>query len=460
MTLKARRREHMPTLIKASNGMVYGTTKYGGPYEAGIFYEINPVSNTFKLIKSFNGLSNDKNGSQPYGTLIEGPDGLIYGTAVSGGLTNRGVIYSYDPILDTITKLHDFNNVSYNPYGGLTWNADSTLLYGTTSAGGLARGSIFSFEPITKNYNVLYDFAGAVDGYGPDDAMFLAKNGLLYGISDRGGINNGGTIFSFDPTTDTFTKLIDLNSTTTGTRGENTFVEGKNGNLYTTLSHSIGRVISYNYISNMVSTVFNAPVQGGRGVRGNMYLSEDSNFVYGAFYENDTSFHGVIYQYDLILDTLIEFASLTSINGIYAHGDLTFLECAAPVSTVLSSDTIVCEGESLDLTIMASGFDTRQWTLNGTGLGIDADMLSLTNIQQPDSGEYRQEYNNVCGLVTSDPIAVNVEALPHVNAGADTNICTGDSIVLNAVGNAFSYGWSQGIVDGNIFYQIALTRIP
>ena len=72
-------------------------------------------------------------------------------------------------------------------------------LYGTTFAGGAqGKGTFFSVTPSGKE-QVLYSFKGAPDdGAGPLGSL-AEVSGALYGVTERGGQDNAGTVFHFQP---------------------------------------------------------------------------------------------------------------------------------------------------------------------------------------------------------------------------------------------------------------------
>jgi uncharacterized repeat protein (TIGR03803 family) len=72
------------SLIQASDGNLYGTTEVGGSGGAGTVFKIsNPsTSPAESVIYSFTGGSD---GSNPYASLIQASDGNLYGTTRVGG---------------------------------------------------------------------------------------------------------------------------------------------------------------------------------------------------------------------------------------------------------------------------------------------------------------------------------------------------------------------------------------
>jgi uncharacterized repeat protein (TIGR03803 family) len=206
-------------LVQADNGKLYGmTSQNGGGYRgigAGIIFSFDPVMSLFSKLKDFANFSPDYfefdvlNGSSPYGSFLKASDGKLYGMTSSGGNNGGGVIFSYDPLSDTYTKLVDLDDANgAHPYGTLIQARDGKL-YGMTYDGGNNNaGVIFSFDPSTSQYTKLFDL-DFNDGANPYGNLMQASDGNLYGMTSGGGANDLGVIFSFDPVTATYTKLLD-----------------------------------------------------------------------------------------------------------------------------------------------------------------------------------------------------------------------------------------------------------
>ena len=58
---------------------------------------------------------------------------------------------------------------------------------------------------------------------------------------------------------------------------------------------------------------------------------------------------------------------------------------------------------------------------------------------------------NSFGCSVKDTFQITIKQLPTVNAGNPSTLCIGDSVILNSNGNAASYSWNNGIVDGQAF---------
>ena len=137
-------------------------------------------------------------------------DGKLYGMTIFGGSSDEGVIFSFDPSTSIYTKLLDFHGeLGRRPRGSLLKARDGKL-YGMTSEGGSNDiGVIFSFDPSASTYTKLVDFDDN-NGRAPLGSLIQALNGKLYCMTSIGGSNNFGVIFSFDPTTSIYTKLMDF----------------------------------------------------------------------------------------------------------------------------------------------------------------------------------------------------------------------------------------------------------
>src|SRR6187399_1668829 len=89
-------------------------------------------------------------------------------------------------------------------------SAQNPVLYALTSAGGTAgKGAIIKYDVSGNQLSATYSFSGP-DGEAPQGSLVQATNGLFYGMTRNGGVNNLGVIFSYDPCTNTYSKLYDF----------------------------------------------------------------------------------------------------------------------------------------------------------------------------------------------------------------------------------------------------------
>lgn len=148
---------------------------------------------TFRRLASLDGT----NGASPWGDLIQGLDGNLYGATQSGGAYSAGTIFQITRG-GALTTLYSFC-AEVNcpdgsaPNGGLVQSADGTF-HGTTSGGGAYQnGTVFSMSP-SGALTTLYSFCAepnCSDGAGPLAGLVQATDGNFYGTTVYGGITCG-----------------------------------------------------------------------------------------------------------------------------------------------------------------------------------------------------------------------------------------------------------------------------
>lgn len=93
------------TLIKGSNDNIYGTTSRGGKNDQGVLFEINTSTYYYNKKADFDSLNS---GCFPEGSLLQSPNGKLYGTTTTGGTYDYGVLFEYDPDTEELTKKVEF----------------------------------------------------------------------------------------------------------------------------------------------------------------------------------------------------------------------------------------------------------------------------------------------------------------------------------------------------------------
>ncbi|MGA2593334.1 MAG: choice-of-anchor tandem repeat GloVer-containing protein [Bryobacteraceae bacterium] len=241
------------------NGNLFGTTVAGGDslgYECcGSVYELTPPSSpggtwTETILCSFSDGDYGLDPSSPYGGVVIGEGGVLYGTTYRGGTYAAGTVYSLTPPASgvgpwTIFTLYNFKGKGdgIGPYTDLTIDSKG-VLYGTTSSGGTGTacsngcGTVFSLTPPYWTEEVLYSFTGGSDGWNPQGRLAIGSGLVLYGATIGGGNPNGGTIFSLTPppprgTAWTWKPLFAFNGTTNGD-WPSPLAIGTSGTLYGT----------------------------------------------------------------------------------------------------------------------------------------------------------------------------------------------------------------------------------
>ncbi|MCB0481105.1 MAG: T9SS type A sorting domain-containing protein [Flavobacteriales bacterium] len=248
-------------VVQAQNGKLYGVAA-GGINKAGLIYEIDPKTNVFSVKKELMDSINDfditpigspcsATNGKLYGLIRMDKDKLIYGRKISG------VLYEYDPFLDTVIHKAYFEDSTYS----------------------------FRLNP----------------------GIMQAMNGKIYGTTPEGGKNKFGFIFSYDILTDTLVKLFDLDTPLHGFILVNGFMQTKSGRLIGVGgdTHNDGIIVEYDYKTNKLIVLYRfnptstlgywpvgKPVEVGNGV------------LYGLTRERfNLNNQGAVYKFDLSTNT-------------------------------------------------------------------------------------------------------------------------------------------------------------
>jgi uncharacterized repeat protein (TIGR03803 family) len=220
-------------LCLSRDGAFYGCTSLGGNgRNTGTAYRITSDGSFTSLVT----FSPTDHGGQVNGTLAEGPDTALYGTATGGGPAGYGTIFRLTSA-GAVTVVAAFNGTNgAQPLAPVTVGADGAL-YGTTYFGGQdfsssGRGTVFRCT-IGGNLSTLHDFAVDPSVCCPQSTLAQDTNGILYGtLSYNASPNTYGTLFSISTNGD-WTNLITFRLTN-GTSFTDSPVLASDGSFYGT----------------------------------------------------------------------------------------------------------------------------------------------------------------------------------------------------------------------------------
>jgi uncharacterized repeat protein (TIGR03803 family) len=178
-------------VILDSAGNLYGTNRLFGPTSfGGVLYKLD-TSGNLTVLHNFSGGGVD--GYGPQAEVISDSAGNLYGTTVYGGVgsANAGAVYKVDPTgLETVVYSFSGGADGAHPNSPVFRDAAGNL-YGTTLSGGAAnQGVVFKLDP-TGQETVLYTFTGGADGGVPYAGVILDPAGNLFGTTYGGGANFG-----------------------------------------------------------------------------------------------------------------------------------------------------------------------------------------------------------------------------------------------------------------------------
>jgi len=181
--------------LTLSNSTLYGMTREGGTNDYGVIFKLNTDGTAYTNLHEFAGGAGD--GENPHGSLtLSESDSTLYGMTREGGTSGRGVIFKINTDGTGYSKLHEFTGGIGGEWSYSSLTLSDSTLYGMTCNGGTNdSGVIFKLSTGGTGYTILHSFAGgAGDGAYPNGFLTL-NNSTLYGMTPYGGTNNDGVIF-------------------------------------------------------------------------------------------------------------------------------------------------------------------------------------------------------------------------------------------------------------------------
>ena len=297
--------------MQASNGKVYFVTANGNGLigQFGALYELNLPTKT--VIKKYQFLSG--NGAAPCGSLVEWTPGVLYGTFSSGSgpITSTGGIFSYNLTTQTFEQKRTFYSIGITGLSG--------------ALGGLTR-------------------------YG----------NKMYGATTRGGANNDGFIYSYEPATNSLDTLINF--------------------------ATVNATFPYPYDTLHQRDIFN-----NRGW-GTQLISAYDGRLYGLTANSMFSYEVATNH----LYSLVAFGEVYGANPQYAH---LLQTCTKPYFYFTISDTLhVFLGQPVNFAIGTPNTDTFRWYKDNIYQATQTDsLLHITAAALTDQGWYNTKLTNECG---------------------------------------------------------------
>jgi uncharacterized repeat protein (TIGR03803 family) len=317
------------SLILGSDGNFYGaaqvTTWETGLVTGGNVFSLTPEGKFTVLHTFVAGVNkNFPDGDLPF-TLIEGPDGNLYGETVYGGIDGcdgdcgYGVLFRVGRTGAGFQLVHKFCSQTncadgynlYNPYPMVMGTGGN--LYGTTAYGGASgAGTIFRVTPSSGAYEVVFNFSSSTSGQYPSN-LTVGSDGTLYGTS------SGTTelLFHYIPATGVLT-TAPLNFQQFSHGGG--LALGPNGNFYGFYSIYGTNGVSLFEVepdgSNLQIFPFYNTLSGGGSPDG-LLLASDGNFWVADY--NGSSGYGDIISLSptdgSLLQTITPFGTTSSVGA-------------------------------------------------------------------------------------------------------------------------------------------------
>jgi len=283
----------------------------------------------------------------------------IWGITNQGGSSTIGTIYNTDNDGTNQALLNEFtaNYPGSKPQGDLI--EISNKLYGLTKDGGSSNaGVLFSYDLISNQYALLYSFDGSLNGANPTGGLMLANNGLLYGVTSKGGLNNGGIIFSFNTTTSTFVKLYDF-TFASGIEPDGGLVEQTNGELFgVTYRGGVndkGVIFKFTIAGNSYQNLFNFNALNGENPRGSLVVTPNG-YLMGLTTNGGVNSKGVVYGYRVSSGIFTKHIDLSSLSGGNPEGSLIYHPITAKCYGLAAQDGVNGQGTMFELDTNGTSF--------------------------------------------------------------------------------------------------------
>jgi uncharacterized repeat protein (TIGR03803 family) len=319
-----------------SGDTLYGMSYLGGVNNEGCLFRMNADGTGYLNLLNFDTL---KSGAYPTGSLILSGK-VLYGMTSENGLSfdssnfskNRyGTIFSINTNGTGFKVMHHFNGKDGAlPLGSLTLSASDTVLYGMTSQGGqgypplhTGYGTLFSINTDSTGYQVLFRFTGISGAYPEGSLTLSADDSILYGMTESGGADNLGCIFSIHTDGTTYTDLHDFHDST----GSNPFGSlTLSGNVLYGTTNDIGvlgngHIFSLHEDGSGYKTLFGFNGLNGDSPWGSLILS--GNILFGMTELGGANTVGNIFAFDTADSSITDLFDFNVDNGSSPSGSLT-----------------------------------------------------------------------------------------------------------------------------------------
>ncbi len=469
---------HPAVSLTDVNGTLYGTTLSGGTGGGGTVFSINSNGTGFQTLYGF-GTSGNSDAYWPESGLVE-INGLLYGTSFFGGVSGDGTVFSIDPTTHAEKVIYSFGSTTDDgnyPKGSLIAIGDT--LYGTTLFGGTTgNGTVYSIDSTGTGYQILYSFgaSGTRDGYWPQSGL-IDVNGIFYGTTFFSGGSGNGKVFSIDPTTHAEKVIYSFGSTAGDGNGPYGGLIDVNGTLYGTTqnggTNSEGTVFSINPNGSGYQLLysFSAPDSSGDnndGTGPTSSLFAANGIVYGTTPSGGTSGGGTVFS---LMPSIVP---PVAANDSYTAKYKTTLTVAAPgvlandnagggtlTATLVSNvthGTLTLNSNGSFTYIPSSGFvGTDSFTYQAVNAVGKSNIATATLTVQPvvpvaGNDTYALKYATPYAVHAPGVLANDSNGGGTLTATLVTNVTHG-TLTLNADGS-FSYTPSSGFVGTDTFtYQ-------
>lgn len=304
-------------------------------YSPGYFYKINGdglgYGNIYNCV--------DSTGFCINRGFVKNVNGLIYGLTNYGGIGNAGVLYSFNPVDSSFSKLQDLGTLN-GGWGNAFMIASNGLFYGTVFHQlNTLQGTMFCYNPIDSSFGKVYSFPNAAP-----DFLMEASNGKIYGIlREEGGPNNAGGIFCFNQSDSSVTYPYSFKSDYD--MGPQGLTEAPNGKLYGVLRIGndstlfLGMIFSLDLLTNEYTEEFSFGTTAWK--QPVFPLTLYNGLLYGVTYCGN-SCDDILFSFDPINKVFQKLAEFSTIGSSEPVGSLTLADDNNLYAVMREGGTLGC----------------------------------------------------------------------------------------------------------------------
>ena len=421
------------TLVETPDGLLYGISSYRGSSTVqDALFQFDYLSGTYTVRAKLDSTT----GFHPF-DLLHATNGRFYGAARYGGANNGGTLFSYTIGDTAVKKLYDFDALA-NPASSLTQGSDGNIYGETFSDGTNGGGVIFQYRLSDSSYHVLFNFpAQAYPG-----GLVEVGADTMYGMTYGGGANGGGTVIRYVIGQANDTVLYDLPA---NAHPEQKLLHASDGNLYGVTAgdgiNSSGTIFSYNIATGIYTDVhdFFFGVTPQQPWPGELMQASDGN-LYGLSQISGAYSDGYIYEYDLSNHTYYEKIDLSHSTGdpFYNFGHLIEYIPTAQLITTQPQGVTTCPGTTATFVSIDSGtIFGVQWQVSADSghtysnvNGATSDTLSFTALSSQNGYLYRALFTRTRGTDTSASALLSIS--PPVTDTTTGTVCPNDSFLFRS----------------------------
>lgn len=246
--------------------------------------------------------------------------------ASTGGKYGDGIIFSINTDGSAFTDLHDFTGSisdGNEPVADLALSGNT--LYGMTELGGAnGKGVIFSISAGGSGFTLLHSFGNSSDGVHPLSSLTI--NGTtLYGTTSEGGAGGHGSIFSISVSGSNYNRFYDFDGTDSYTPLAGVAVTPNDSAVYGTASQGGGLNndgVVYSVLTNGAMYRNLVVFSGANGTKPEGSLVLSGNTLYGMANAGGKNNIGDIFSFNTKTSTFKDMLNFNGGNGASPEGAL------------------------------------------------------------------------------------------------------------------------------------------